>query len=249
MIAYCLVVPCFNETQRLPQAEFRAYLAEHPEVAMLFVDDGSTDGTGQLLTALAASIGPQAGAHLLPKNGGKAEAVRQGMLAARSHFPQATWLGFWDADLSVPLQELDHFRWHMARFPDARFMMASRFHRLGARLERHLGRHILSRTFATLTSQLLKLPVYDSQCGAKLLHRDYLPALFTDPFVTRWLFDVELLARLLNAHGRAHVRTHCYEVPILRLDHVGNSRLKPTDMLAAPLQLLKIRRRYRPGRK
>ena len=68
-----LIVPCYNEATRLPREEFRRFAAAERGVRFLFVDDGSTDGTAQLVTDLAAEIGGTA--LILPANSGKAEAV------------------------------------------------------------------------------------------------------------------------------------------------------------------------------
>ncbi|EOD30730.1 hypothetical protein EMIHUDRAFT_456488 [Emiliania huxleyi CCMP1516] len=76
-----LVVPCYNEEERLRSAAFVSYLAETPTVRLIFVDDGSSDGT----------------------NCGKAEAVRRGMLHALESDAQYGAVGFWDSDLATPL--------------------------------------------------------------------------------------------------------------------------------------------------
>jgi len=80
MLGLIVVVPCFNEGRRLRADGFRPLLAD-PGTRVLFVDDGSTDDTRQVLTAICAELGPNALRLELPRNQGKAEAVRQGLLA------------------------------------------------------------------------------------------------------------------------------------------------------------------------
>ena len=82
-----------------------------------------------------------------------------------------------------------------------------------------------------------------NDCGAKLFRAGVVPLFFTDPFLTRWLFDLEMLARLRNGRGISAVeRTR--EVPLGRWEEVGGSKLAVTEMVNVPLELLKIRSHY-----
>ena len=96
---------------------------------------------------------------------------------------------------------------------------------LGHRIERSWARHYLGRLFATASSQVLGLPVYDTQCGAKVF-RDgpALRAALATPFTSRWAFDVELLGRLGTGADRRFL-----EVPLERWHDVGGSKLRPRD--------------------
>jgi dolichyl-phosphate beta-glucosyltransferase len=239
----CLVVPCFNEASRLPQAAFLEHLQADPTAFLCFVDDGSTDTTGEVLTALAAQHRDRIFVLSLPVNAGKAEAVRRGVLhvAAMSRFAV---IGYWDADLATPLDELAAMRELLNRSPRCQLILGSRWSRLGAHIERSAIRHVLGRIFATAASLLLDQPVYDSQCGAKIFRSDVVPVLFSEPFCTRWLFDVEVLARL-GADAPASRADLAIELPLTRWRDVGGSRLGMSQMAATPIDLLKIQRRYR----
>ena len=95
---------------------------------------------------------------------------------------------------------------------------------------------------------ILKLPVHDSQCGAKVLRAQVVELLFADPFVSPWLFDVELLARLRNHLGRDAVLRAVVEVPLQAWREVGGSKMSAAHMAAVPLGLLRIARRYNSRR-
>ncbi len=239
----CIVIPCFNEEKRLRGQHVLDFVGAHDGVSICFVDDGSSDGTLKTLEALEARDSRRILVRSLEKNGGKAEAVRQGVLHVSSSRPTA-FIGYWDADLSTPLTELDHL---LAAFEiDTKFRLAmgSRVKRLGSAIERNAARHYLGRVFSTLASHLLNLPVYDSQCGAKVFRAELTGVLFGEPFITKWLFDVELLARLRNHLGREAFLKAAIEVPLNAWCEVGGSKLRLTHMIKVPFELLAIRARY-----
>jgi dolichyl-phosphate beta-glucosyltransferase len=242
----CLVVPCFNEAARLPAAAFLAHLDADARTRILFVDDGSRDGTAARLQALAAERPGQVAVLTLAENRGKAEAVRQGVLHAIAS-PAVAYVGYWDADLATPLSELGPMRDALEAQADAMMALGSRWRRLGSDIQRRAVRHLLGRVFATAASLVLDLPVYDSQCGAKLFRAGAARALFADPFVTRWLFDVELLARRRTLPGAGARGAGAIEVPLTRWRDVGGSRLGWSQMLATPVGLWRIYRRYGRG--
>jgi dolichyl-phosphate beta-glucosyltransferase len=127
--------------------------------------------------------------------------------------------------------------------------MGARVKLSGRHIERRALRHYLGRVFATLAALVLDLHVYDTQCGAKLFRvSDALRAMFAEPFVSRWIFDVELLARFLNQHaarGLVPAARECiYEFPLEAWEDVGASKVKPRDFLAAPLELWRIHRAH-----
>lgn len=242
----CLVVPCFNEARRLDGEAFLRFLAEESGCTIYFVNDGSTDATATLLDSLRARQPDRVRVLTLPDNGGKAEAVRHGVRHA-AESGTAPLIGYWDADLSTPLSELPAL---VAAFDDAACQLAigSRLKRLGSNIERRAVRHVLGRVFATAASATLGMPVYDSQCGAKVFRAPLVEWLFAEPFTSPWLFDVEILARMRDHFGRAHVLEAVVEVPLSTWRDVAGSKMRTRHMAAAPLGLLKIHWRYRAGR-
>lgn len=239
----CLVVPCYNEERRLKGDEILDFLAAHSYASVCLVDDGSRDGTLKLLEALRARDSERVSVLTLARNGGKAEAVRHGVLHV-SESRRFAFIGYWDADLSTPLHELEHLLAPFDVKAECGLSMGSRVKRLGSDIERNTTRHCLGRVFSTLSSLCLDLPVYDSQCGAKVFRAELAGVLFGEPFVTKWIFDVEILARLRNHLGRDGFLNSTVEVPLNAWRDVGGSKLRITYMVRAPCELLRIRSRY-----
>ena len=169
MSKIAIIIPCYNEEHRLPIAAMRGFLEQHPNVSVCLVNDGSSDKTNDVITDFAQELPGQITTVNLGKNAGKAEAVRKGMIHMLP-LSEAEWFGYWDADLATPLDEIDHLLSYASE--DVYLLMCSRVKRLGAPVERHLWRHLLGRVMATLVSLTLKLPVYDTQCGAKFIHHE-----------------------------------------------------------------------------
>lgn len=234
-----VVVPCFNEEQRLDGEAFLEYARRNPEVGFLFVDDGSRDGTAKRLEQLRASEPDAIAVHAMPQNSGKGEAVRTGILVALDG--GCEFVGYWDADLATPLDEITRFREVLRADPAILAVLGSRVRRLGADVRRHNVRHYLGRVFATGASIVLRLPVYDTQCGAKLFRADpRVRAVFATPLASRWAFDVEVLARLRAGLDDGEARRVLYEQPLTRWRDVPGSKLGPRHMAVAFLDLLRI---------
>lgn len=245
-LSLVLVVPCYREAARLQPGRFLEFLEASEDTRLLFVDDGSPDNTLQVLRAMASAQPDRVGILSLETNLGKAEAVRRGLLDATKGRPDL--VGFWDADLATPLHLVEGFRTLLANRPEINWVLGSRWRGLGRTIRRNAVRHYVSRVFATAVSVMLELPVYDSQCGAKVFRADaHLAGVLETPFSTRWVFDVEMLARLLRAHREGRGPAPLASVVELPLDewvHDGRSHLGPLDYLTAATDLLVIWRRY-----
>lgn len=238
-----VVVPCYNEERRLPVDEFLNYSTDTGRVEFLFVNDGSRDGTQRLIEKLAADDPTRFSAMSLARNSGKAEAVRQGLLAAIDRRPDL--VGFWDADLATPLGELKDFLEVFAARPEIQMVFAARVRLLGRSISRNPRRHYVGRVGATLISSSLGLAVYDTQCGAKLFRvSDSIRELFDQTFLSRWIFDVEIIARLIRQRGRDAAARAIYELPIRTWHDVKGSKVKSTDFIKALMDLWKIHRHY-----
>lgn len=241
-----IVVPCFNEESRLDRAAFEHFLeTDDGGVELLFVNDGSTDRTLDVLRDFERRFPGRVQVIDQQPNQGKAEAVRVGMLRALA--AGVDYAGYFDADLATPLEAINDFVYVLDKNPGVDFVIGARVALLGRTIERHALRHYLGRVFATAASLVLSLPVYDTQCGAKLLRSE--PAvgrLFEQRFGSRWIFDVELIARYLVQVGK---RDGLFELPVLRWRDVGESKVKPRDFVRAISEMAEIHRAYFPRRR
>jgi glycosyltransferase involved in cell wall biosynthesis len=242
----CLVVPCYNEAHRLDSVSFRGFLAAHTDEHILFVDDGSRDGTRQVLERLCEGLEDRASVLALPHNCGKAEAVRAGVNQALEQFTPEI-IGFWDADLATPISAVDDFLRVFHRYPEILMVFGARVKLLGRNVKRHAVRHYLGRVFATAVSTMLRLAIYDTQCGAKLFRvNEPLRSAFARPFLSKWVFDVEILARYLNffSGDTDELARSVYEYPLEQWIDIAGSKVRPKDFLKAFVDIVRIRRTY-----
>jgi len=241
-----IVVPCYNEERRLATERFLEAARSDPSLSFVLVDDGSRDGTRALLESLAKQS-PQLELLALQPNGGKAEAVRRGMLRAFEKAP--AFVGYLDADLATPLSELAPMRGLLESQPRLNIVLGSRVGLLGRDVQRSSHRHYLGRVFATIASAMLDAGVYDTQCGAKLFRNvEPVRQAFAEPFQTRWTFDVELIARLQElAHRGAMppLSQSGAEYPVAAWRDVAGSKLGARAILGAGVDLMRLWRRYK----
>jgi glycosyltransferase involved in cell wall biosynthesis len=242
----CLVIPCYNEAQRLDISEFRKFLSVSPDTGFLFVDDGSRDGTLAVLEAIQRDFEDCVQILSLKRNGGKAEAVRLGILRTLE-VSEPSAVGFWDADLATPLDAVNRFLRILDRQPEIEMVFGARVQLLGRHVHRSAVRHYLGRIFATAVSVVLELPIYDTQCGAKLFRvLPHTREVFAEPFLSRWVFDVEILARYLAVFRYEHKRLSdaVYEYPLERWVDVAGSKVRPRDFFTAFRDIVRIRAKY-----
>lgn len=231
------VVPCFNEAHRLDAAAFAALVADD-RVTALAVDDGSTDATGAMLAQIAATHPGRVDVLSLPVNRGKAEAVRAGLRHALAR--GAMVVGYADADFATPPSELVRLLDELGR-TGAKVVLGSRIQRLGADIVRKELRHVAGRVFATVSSWTVGVPVYDTQCGAKLFRATpALVAALEAPFTSRWSFDVELLARLFGRLPSEATMDpkDAIEVPLAQWHDIRGSKLHLPGMARAFADLI-----------
>jgi dolichyl-phosphate beta-glucosyltransferase len=234
-----IVIPCYNEEQRIGPtlAEIeRHFAASGLAYELLVVDDGSTDGTADLVAARARLNGCLRVISTRP-NGGKGHAVRTGALAARGQV-----IMFTDADLSIPIGIVDDFLRAIGAGDD--IVIASRAHPQSREQVRPpLSRRIMTRVFRRIVHLLLPVGgIRDTQCGCKAYRREIARDLFSRQTIDGFSFDAEVL----HLAHRAGYRVT--EVPFI-LSHSPASTVRPVRHAVTMVRdLLSIRLNSLRGR-
>lgn len=229
----CIVVPVYNEERRLPVL-LEALHRDADDVAgraglvlteVILVDDGSTDGTPDLLAA-SDDLGGRISFERFPTNRGKGAAVRAGMLRATSDVALMT-----DVDLSTPLDELVDLAAELERGVDV--CIASRaLHGSEIVIRQPLHRELMGKAFNVIVRTLTRIPWKDTQCGFKLFRLSTSRRLFELQRVDGFAFDMELLvlARRLGLRV-SEVPVRWIDNPDTRVGLVTSSTMMAFDAL------------------
>lgn len=189
-----VIVPAYNEALRLPHSlrVLRDHFGAPPwtlrSFEILIVVEQSTDGTLELARE-ATSEEPNFYIIDNRVHRGKGYAVCSGMRQAKGAI-----LFYMDADLSVPLEEIDRFLTHFAVHPEDDVLLGSRQHP-ESRIERRQGflRQTMGKTFNRILRFLTLLPFRDTQCGFKAFRREAAQKIFSLQTIDGFAFDVEIL--------------------------------------------------------
>lgn len=224
-----IIIPAHNEQARLPitlprvltHMDSRDYLTE-----LVIVDSGSKDRTGEIAAGYAAS---RPDVRLLRVDQpGKGLAVRTGMLASSGDFRFIC-----DADLSMPIEEIDRFLPPQLDAPD--IAIASREAPGAVRYGEPFYRHLIGRGFNTLVRALAIPRLQDTQCGFKCFRGQVAEDVFQRQLLNGWTFDVEVLYIALRLGYQV------VEVPIPWYYNAGSRVHVVSDSLAMFLDLFRIR--------
>jgi len=238
----CIVIPCFNEADRLDEESFLRYTIDNPGVHFLFVNDGSSDCTEKLLSNLVNKNKEQFFFITREKNLGKGESVREGILRSFS-WKTFDFVGYFDADLATPLAEISCLLEEFDNMAKTIVVFGSRRKTNENNIKRNNLRHNFGRLYAGFTTLLLSLDVYDTQCGAKIFKSEAAKELFDYPFIDRWLFDVEIFCRI-KKKNRHNFSAVIKEVNLRTWEEKGHSRIQVLDVLKLPFKTVKIFLRY-----
>lgn len=206
------------------------------------MNDGSSDNTDSVLEDLRIKFPKHVRVINREKNEGKAAAVRLGMNNALRNNKFDSF-AFLDADLSTSIEECILLSEKITK--KISFVFGSRIKKLDNKIQRKAHRFIIGRVIATFISKMLRLPIYDSQCGCKIFSREWTTLVFNQVFLTRWLFDVEIFYRLINHFGRTKIQTKILEVPLSAWIDSENSKVSLFYGIKVWFDLLKIYRHYK----
>ena len=197
-----IVIPAYNEATRIGNSiqtiDDLVGKASYP-LEVIIVDDGSTDGTAQIVAARSSKV------RIIRNspNKGKGYSVRRGVLEAKGE-----WVLFSDADLSAPIDELSKLL-DVATKENADVVIGSRAVDRSY-IEKHQSpfREFGGIFFNWMVRLLLGLNLSDTQCGFKLFHRTRTRPVFEKQTTDGFGFDPEILFLA----DRSHLRIR--EVPV-----------------------------------
>jgi len=238
-----VVIPCYNEEERLRTDEFTSFVNGNLGYHLCFVNDGSTDNTLSVLKELAKGREDHISVYDCAKNGGKAEAVRQGVLHLTND-KQLDYIGFLDADLSTNFQDFDDLVQTISG-SEFKIVSGSRIARMGADIHKEGARAIISKTINKIIQTILGMPFRDTQCGAKIMTKDVIEKVFDKKFYTKWLFDVEIFLRMKKVYGADKAKSYLCEQPLKRWVHEDGSKLSMKDSFKILGQLFQLAVQYR----
>ena len=238
-----VVIPCYNEEERLSRALFQDFIDKNLGYHLCFVNDGSTDNTLEVLEKLRKGNEESISIYNCEKNGGKAEAVRQGILHLMDT-KEFDYLGYLDADLSTDFRDFKDLVDTLGN-SDFKIVSGSRIDRMGANIAKESSRKLISMTINMIIQKILGMSFKDTQCGAKIMNREIASTMFNKKFKTKWLFDVEIFMRMRKKYGKDKARKYICEQPLKRWIHADGSKLSMKDSVKIVGQLAQIAMQYK----
>jgi glycosyltransferase involved in cell wall biosynthesis len=221
-----IIVPVYNESKRW-NVDFWNELINCTSAKFIFVNDGSTDNSLELIFHLQAS--ERVLCVNLPTNVGKAQAIAKGLSAASTH--NSIYLGYLDADSAFNVQDIIRIiELSTEKIENEGFdsIWSSRILLGGRTIERKLWRQWFSRLIATILGFAFPGLPYDTQSGFKLWKREQiLTTHFDYQFNTKWYLDLELFVKISNEHKNFRI----WEEPVLYWKDVGGSKIAGKQLL------------------
>ncbi len=234
-----LVVPCYNEFRRWDNSYWeKLSLIENLE--LVFVNDGSTDGTLDLIMDVTSRLNYSM--VNLEVNAGKAEAVRHGFLATSDS--SSFGIGFLDADSAFSVEEVKRqVNIFLERNADDQVgvsVWSSRVQLAGRHIHRSLPRHYLARILLTILASRLNFKIYDPQSGLKIYpNSPEVRDCFSKEFSTRWFVDLEIYLRYFEINGEY---MSVWEEPVNSWRDVPGSKIVSKEYLRIFRDILKLLR-------
>jgi dolichyl-phosphate beta-glucosyltransferase len=237
-----MIVPCYNEENRISVDYWWELLEINEEISWIFVDDGSGDQTSLLLKKFCTD--DSRSLIRLERNVGKGNAILQGYKFALQKMPNVEFCGFIDCDGAFATEDVKNFSTTILnKQTDFEVLISSRVALSGRDIQRKSHRHYLGRIIATLLTYKWQNAPYDTQSGLKVFRNteSFRNAILSD-FSTKWFSDIELISRIgVNNGGRIEI----WEEPLMSWSDVDGSKLKFRSFPSIVRQIYIARRSVR----
>lgn len=232
-----LLIPIYNEEKRLNLDLLKDF---HSSCDLCFLDDGSTDGTSELIQKF---IDTHSKATILKsaRNQGKGNILNWGynLLKSTGKLQKYDYIGYWDADLSVPFENLQEMLKFLRQNKNVSALFGSRRITNVTVVQHNFFRRFLSAGYSYFSKLILGHPLKDSKCGAKIFTREAASIAFGGMFINSWIFDLEIFFRLKQAGLMVD------EFPLLRWNYMRGSKLTFSDIFIAFMGLFQLKIRYK----
>lgn len=229
-----IIIPLHNEERRVVRCKERlvSYCEEMGwDFELIFVQDNSTDNTVSILNGFNSTQD-----HIkiisIPTRVGKGGAI---MYSTIVHTTKK-YVAYLDVDLSADPSELERLLKHVN---DYDIVMGSRILR-GSLLpiKRSFHRSLLSRSYSKLFRVLFRIPIFDPQCGFKLIRKEVILKLFQDVMMTDFAFDTDMIVTAFTQGLRIK------EIPINWKEGKDSSVSIHNEVRTMGIDLLSIWYRY-----
>ncbi len=229
----CVVVPTYNERENVARLA-RALRAVDPALRVLFVDDGSPDGTAAAAREAAASLAPMEVLER-PAKAGRGSACRAGFARALED-PATRFVVEMDADFSHEPAELPRL---VDALENADVVVGSRY-LPGSRVSGcSLWRRALSRAANALARRALAVRLSDYTNGLRAYRREAAETLVAESLRSPGYIALSEAAARLHARGFRFA-----EVPTTFVDRrAGKSKADWRELAQAARGLLRLARR------
>jgi dolichyl-phosphate beta-glucosyltransferase len=226
-----LIIPCYNEAKRLKLQNWVSLSSD--TLKIVFANDGSNDETASLIKNEVVN-NQNIFLYDHGENIGKGPVIRKAYeyIIDQSIFQREDIVGYFDADFSTPSCEIINLLSYFEKNTNLDALFGSRIKRLGADIVRYESRHLFGRLFSFVVQLIFGLDAHDTQCGAKLFRYESARLAFADDFVSRWIFDIEIILRLQS--------NNIEEFPLKKWHHAPGSKFNIAKSIFSVLKDLWI---------
>jgi len=241
LIDICIIIPCYNEGERLAVQKYQDFVNKQPDILLCFVNDGSIDNTRDILERIKNNHPDKVDILSYTHNQGKAEAVRTGMLYCNNNY-NYKYIAYLDADLSTSLDECVSLINYMKK--NVEFCFSSRKMKDESIIMAKRHRILIGEILSLIMNRIMNLKYNDTQCGCKLFSKNLSMQVFEKEFLSKWLFDIEIFFRIIEIFGKKIVIKKICEVPVKSWIDNGQSKVKFSYFFYLWVDIYKIYKTY-----